>query len=205
MNRVVAFIDGFNLYHSIDRQKELYSCRWLDLQKFVRCFATSKDQIKAVYYFSAYANWRPESAERHRHYVRALESSGVEIVLGQFKVKDKTCPNCRKTFRTHEEKETDVNIAIKMFQAAADDLFDTAFLVSGDSDLLPAIRAIKQTFPHKRIHCIIPPGIGAESLKQASDIHQRIKPMHLLSSRFSDPLVISSLTLNCPDKWKKKS
>jgi len=202
MNRVIVFIDGFNLYHSIDRVKEFRSCKWLDLQKLVRCFATSKDEIREVYYFSAYANWRPESANRHRHYVRALEATNVKIVLGRFKVKDTYCIRCKATFQKHEEKETDVNIAIKMFETAVSDSFDTAFLISGDSDLLPAVRAIKKSFPHKQIHSIIPPGIGGESLKETAHMHKRIKAKHLLSSRLADPFISGELTLPCPTKWK---
>jgi uncharacterized LabA/DUF88 family protein len=35
----------------------------------------------------------------------------------------------------YEEKETDVNIAIAMIKDAAQDVYDTAILVSGDTDL----------------------------------------------------------------------
>ena len=34
-----------------------------------------------VFYFSAYATWRPNSYRRHREYVRALQATGVTIVM----------------------------------------------------------------------------------------------------------------------------
>ena len=49
-----------------------------------------------------------------------------------------------------EEKETDVNIALGMYRAAcrADQLqIGQIVLVSGDTDLAPALAAIRQDFP----------------------------------------------------------
>ena len=70
-----------------------------------------------MYYFSAIANWRGiESAKRHKIYIKALENSGIKIILGEFKQK-KTHPckdnkksincNCtpdRKKLIRNEEK-----------------------------------------------------------------------------------------------------
>jgi hypothetical protein len=66
-----------------------------------------------VYYFSAYAVWQPRKVGRHIAYVKALRAVGVTVVLGQFKQKDRRCPACNHTWVGHEEKETDVNIAIR--------------------------------------------------------------------------------------------
>ena len=43
---------------------------------------------------------------------------------------------------TYEEKETDVNIALKIFEDWIYDNYDKAIIVSGDSDIIPAIRRI---------------------------------------------------------------
>lgn len=202
MARVIAFIDGFNLYHSISRNKSFRKYKWLNLAKLIRCFVTSKDEIRSIYYFTAYANWVPDRAKRHKHYVRVLEHKKVEPVFGEFKVRDRYCSNCKTKFETHEEKETDVNIAVKLFQTAVDDQFDTALIVSGDSDLVPAIRAVKESFPHKSVKVVIPPGIYAENLKRASDAHMKIKEKHLKTSQLEDPVVINGVELFCPSEWK---
>ena len=44
----------------------------------------------------------------------------------------------------YEEKETDVNIAIAMLTDAVRDVYDIALLVSADSDLRPAVGAVKR-------------------------------------------------------------
>jgi len=41
------------------------------------------------------------------------------------------------------EKGTDVKIAVDLIVGAVDNLYDTAILVSSDTDLIPAIRYIK--------------------------------------------------------------
>ena len=205
MARIIAFIDGFNLYHSIARPRNFRHYKWLNLRKLIECFVTKSDEIKEVFYFTAYANWRPESAARHKHYVRALEFKKITPVVGQFKRRDKFCTLCRKTFDTHEEKETDVNIAVKLFQCAVDDLYDIAFVLSGDSDLVPAIRGVKESYPHKKIKVIVPPGIYAENLKQISDGAMKLKEKHLKSSQLEDPVHIDGADLFCPPEWKQTS
>lgn len=95
MNRIIAFIDGFNLYHAIAKspqksrgQKDLRMYKWLDLNKLIHCYVTSNNQVKSIYYFTAYANWIPPRAAKHKIYVRALESKNIQPVFGIFKVKD---------------------------------------------------------------------------------------------------------------------
>ena len=43
--------------------------------------------------------------------------------------------------------------------------FDKAFIISGDSDLIPSIRAVKESFPGKEIGVIVPIGRSAIDLK----------------------------------------
>jgi len=44
------------------------------------------------------------------------------------------------TFKSKEEKETDVNIAVKMMEIAFFGDFDRFYIISGDSDFVPAVR-----------------------------------------------------------------
>ena len=44
---------------------------------------------------------------------------------------------------TYKEKGTDVKIAIDLVIGAVDDQYDTAILVSSDTDLIPAIQYLK--------------------------------------------------------------
>jgi uncharacterized LabA/DUF88 family protein len=113
--------------------------------------------VTAVKYFSAYATWKVAAYARHRQYVRALEAVGVTPVMGRFKEKDRECRSCGMKWLAHEEKETDVNIALHMLNAAYRDEFDHAFLLSNDSDLSPVVRMLREVFPGKRVRILTPP------------------------------------------------
>jgi uncharacterized LabA/DUF88 family protein len=179
MNRVSFFIDGFNVFHSLDSEKIYHKYKWLDLSSLAKCFVSSKDTVVDIYYFTSYAEWEPAKKARHQLLIRALTMKGVKIVFGKFKLRDKKCRLCHKTYQTFEEKQTDVNISIKLFQCAHNDTFDTAILMTGDSDIVPAIIAVKETFPAKRIGLVIPIGRSAEEIKKACDFHMKMKEKHL--------------------------
>lgn len=163
MIRVSCYIDGFNLYHSIDDMNRasrgaLNHLKWLDLKKLMTVFTDpSVHQIDTIKYFSAYATWKPDQHERHQIYVKALQSKGINVILGQFKEKDIYCPGCKLIHKGHEEKESDVNIAVQLIGDAYTDQFDHAFIVSRDSDLSGPIRYIRQHFPKKKVKIIAPP------------------------------------------------
>ncbi len=156
--RVSAFIDGFNLYHSLDGPGR-HHLKWLDLRRLCLAFAPPPQQtLGSVYYFSAYATWRPDAYARHRAFVAALKASGVEPVMGVFKEKDRSCRTCGSAWKDHEEKETDVNIALYLLRDAQQDRFDRAIIVSGDSDLAPAVRMVLSLYPDKSIRILAPYG-----------------------------------------------
>ncbi len=72
--------------------------------------------------------------------------------MGVFKAKDRACRNCESAWTDHEEKETDVNIALHLLRDAHQDRFDRALLISGDSDLVPAVRMVRALFPQSVSH-----------------------------------------------------
>lgn len=115
------------------------------------------------------------------------------------------CRICGKEYSTFEEKQTDVNIAITLFQEAINNEFDTAIIISGDSDLIPAIDGIKKIFPAKEIGLVIPIGRRANELKNVCDFHMKMKEKHLRSSQFPDSIVIDpakNVVLNRPPTWR---
>jgi len=202
MRRTAFFIDGFNLYHSLREQSKYHKFKWLDLNKLSKAFISSNDSLVDVFYFTAYAKWNPQKEAKHKIYINALRAVGVKPIFGAFRKKDVYCPRCRKTFQAREEKRTDVNIAIKLFETAMDDSWDKALIISGDSDLIPAIEAIKASFPAKQIGIIIPIGKRAEELKNAADSHIKMKEKHLQSCQFPDTINVSGFpVLIKPSTW----
>jgi hypothetical protein len=114
--------------------------------------------VTCVYYFSAFATWLPGPYARHRAFVAALKVQGVIPIMGRFKEKDRHCLRCNTSWKAHEEKETDVNLALYLLNEAHKDSYDHAFVLSNDSDLVPAVKMVKAEFPHKRVRILTPPG-----------------------------------------------
>jgi len=204
LNRITFFIDGFNLFHSIDSNPEYHKYKWLNLKKLAEKFITKNDIIKDIYYFTALATWSLDKSNRHKLYIKALElMSGIKVIYGKFKKKDITCRLCHKKYQTYEEKQTDVNIAIYLLEFAFKDEYDTAVIITGDSDLIPSIKSVSSIFPSKSIWLIIPIGRDAKELTNCCDKHMKIKEKHLKTSLFPEEIIINDTTkLICPPKWK---
>lgn len=158
--RVACFIDGFNLYHAIDALGKNH-LKWVNLWALMERFIDpARQKIEAIYYFSAIAEWLIDKAARHKIYLGALKAVGVTPVLGSFKNKNHECLRCGNKWIGHEEKQTDVNIAVTLIQEAFRDNYDEAFLVSRDADLAPALQFVHDLPKRRKVKIIAPPGLG---------------------------------------------
>lgn len=117
-----------------------------------------------------------------KNLLRSKENWGLRLDLAFSKKKDRKCRHCSKINATHEEKQTDVNVAVSLFELAYEDVFDTVFLITGDSDICPAVRAVKKAFPQKEVHVIIPINRRAEQLKETAHRTHKVKEHHLRNS-----------------------
>ncbi|GAA2880506.1 hypothetical protein GCM10010837_37060 [Aminobacter niigataensis] len=114
--------------------------------------------------------------------------------MGHFKAKNRKCKSCGAVWISHEEKETDVNIALWLVNEAYKDNFDEAFVLSRDSDLTPAIKMLLAEFPSKAIKVISPPNAG-HSKEMANLVGNKklasVKTIHLerslLPATVTDP------------------
>lgn len=156
MRRVIVYIDGFNLYHAIDNLQQPH-LKWVDLRSLAEGLLRKDEQLKGVKYFSAFATWKPDAYARHRLYVEALEARGVEVILGQFKQKPRRCGQCKTVWMSHEEKETDVQIATHMVADALLGEVDRLILISADTDLAPPIKMIAAHAPKCEVFVATPP------------------------------------------------
>ena len=196
MKKVIFFIDGFNLYHAIKSLRANH-LKWLDLRTLCQNFApASQYTIENIFYFTACAKWLPDAHHRHKVYLQALKSTGVEPVLGKFKEKDRGCKQCNCTWKAHEEKETDVNIAIHILDQAYQDKFDRAVIISADSDFSPAIRLTKERFPEKQFRILTPVNrkhswdlVNAVGGKNNA---KHIKKIHIERSLFPEKIILPS-------------
>ncbi len=172
--RVVAFIDGFNVYHSVaELGPDKNHLKWLDLNSLVRALIhPTSDQLASIEYFSADAHWNPaDKRKRHSDYIAALQSVGVNTYVGAFKSVRRTCTKCNKSFKAFEENGTDVALAAAMVKFAHENVFDKALLFSADSDLVPIIQSIRNSHPKKEIYVVTTKSRirNAKELRQTSN------------------------------------
>ena len=92
----------------------------------------------------------------------------MEIIFGRFEPDRKDCDKCGHPAYHPQEKKTDVNIATSLICDALEEKYDTAILVTGDSDLVPAIQAAKRLRPAKRFIVAFPPNRYSEEIEDAT-------------------------------------
>lgn len=210
MANVIVLIDGFNLYHALDycssssTPTAYQKYKWLDLAKLARNYIYDKNDVFVkAYYFTALAHWNPVKVARHQLYIKALEETGVAVIYGEFKQRDKFCNLCRQKFQTHEEKRTDINIALTLVIQAINHTYDKAIIISGDTDLIPAIQTVQHNFPEKQIGVVIPIGKASENMKRTANFYYKMKDKHLQACLLDDPVnCADGGILQCPPTWR---
>lgn len=209
MNRVIFLVDGFNLYHSLeDLRYELgITAKWLDLHSLCSSYLPhiSKDAVlHGIFYFSAFAHYLNDASviKRHRDLIKCLKATGVEDVMGRFKSKSITCKHCEHKFKRQEEKETDVAMASKLFEILFKDKCDTVVVVTGDTDIVPAIKTSKTLFPGKSIRFVFPYGRTSGELGKLAPGSFDIHPQQYLRHQFTNPFRLpNGTTINKPPSW----
>ena len=203
--RTLFFVDGFNVYHALDNPN-LSKYKWLNYWALSEKFLRGRDTLVGVLYFTAYTPWDAEKRQRHETLVSANRAQGVDVILGEFRRTQKRCrADCRKLYTTYEEKRTDVNIAVNLFQRAVADEYDKAVLISGDSDMIPSVEAVQKVFPKKELSVVIPIGRRAKELKQVIGASMKMKESHLRTSQLPENLELRDGTmLRKPLAWNNK-
>jgi len=119
--------------------------------------------------------------------------------------KERRCKSCGHAWRQSEEKKTDVNIAVRLLDDAYDDRFDTAVVISGDSDLVPPIKSVRARFPSKRLVVASPPKRVSGELRGAADAALTISDRTIRANRLPNPVITSTgIRLWAPAGWLPK-
>lgn len=156
--RSAFYIDGFNLYHAVSDLNENF-LKWCNFWKLAETVIPSKSEtLVKVVFCTAYFPGDEKKRWRHGELNKAQENSGVTVVLGHFVFEPKDCSDCGSTWRKPTEKETDINVALSLFADAANDVYDTAYLLSADSDQAATAKFFRASFPDKSLVTVAPPG-----------------------------------------------
>ena len=200
---VICYVDGFNLYHGL-RSKGLQRYYWLDLWKLTERFLLPNQELREVVYCTSRVKKNPPSRKRQRLYIDALEAfrPNIKTLYGHYLAKEIRCRRCGLTYLRHEEKMTDVNIANQLLIDAFDNKFDTAILISGDSDLVPSIRTIRERFPEKRVFTLFPPNRTSKKLISDSHGFRNLNEKAIAQSQLPDLITnIKGKLIIRPPEW----
>lgn len=200
--RVITYIDGFNLYFGIRREAmkrgslnapspRWYRYLWLNLDQLSRNLLTEEQELVTVKYFTSPISGSKGKQDRQNSFLDALRTlPNCNITFGRFEPDRRECDNCGKAAFHPQEKKTDVNIAVSLIRDALNDLYDTAILITADSDLVPAVEAVKKLKPEKRLVVAFPPSRYSKELEDTTNSTSlHIWESQLRKSRF--PSVIS--------------
>ena len=206
--RTFVYIDGFNLYHGALRYTQY---KWLNLRSMVASLIGNDKDIVSLKYFTARVSPRPNDPNqplRQHLYFRALATIGAQLVYGRY------LSHVVKMYKAHqvvgenpfvevvktEEKGTDVNIAAHMLTDAADNLFDCAVLVSGDSDLTTPVRFCVGKYG-KCVGVLNPQRQKCRTLEQTATFYKHIRESALAQNQFPPVLFDKQGSFHKPSGW----
>lgn len=119
VERVIAYIDGFNLYFGL-KSKNWKRYYWLDVHQLAQNLLKPDQELVVVRYFTSRISEPPDKQKRQATYLEALSTlPKVTITYGRYQMNDHRCPHCGRSEKIPSEKMTDVNIAVELLSAAA--------------------------------------------------------------------------------------
>jgi uncharacterized LabA/DUF88 family protein len=153
MSGTWMYVDGYNFYYAIKNEYKtkrldsgldsLIGLGWCDFRLLAYAAGTtdSPEAVARIKYFTARVTKedplhdRSGENERQANWLAAVQTiKGLEIVFGR---------HLQPHGKSREEKQTDVNIAVELLLDGIDpDGYDRAILLSGDTDLAPAVWAV---------------------------------------------------------------
>lgn len=206
IQRVTIFIDGFNLYFGL-KEKGWKDCYWLDFGKLAKRLLKPYQQLNVIKYFTSRVSGTRQDPQKHHRQQAFLDAlttiPDVQVFFGHYLQKSVTCFRCKSTWASYEEKMTDVNIATELLIDGFDDNFDTAIIISADSDLVPPICTIRSRFPEKRIIVAFPPGRRSKHLSIVATHSFIIGRGVLRQSILPDDVSLATgVIVRKPSRWK---
>ena len=180
---------------------------WLDVRKLSSNLLMFNQELVMTKYFTSRVKGPSDKAMRQSIYLDALntlkDGNDFEIYYGHYQCSPHECPTCHALESIPSEKMTDVNIATELIMDAVRDRFDTAILISADSDLVAPIQAILNNFPSKRVIVAFPPKRASVKLASVASGHFTISRANIAQSRLPERVTgDSGFELFCPPVWK---
>lgn len=206
--RTFVYVDGFNLYYGAVKRTPY---KWLDIDKMCRLLLP-RHQILNIKYFTARVSGRPADPgqpTRQQAFLRALRTiPHLEIIYGHFLTTEVTMllagrpagtPAYAKVIKT-EEKGSDVNLATHLLRDGYRGEYDAAVLITNDSDLLEAVRIVRQEL-RKTVGILNPHRTPSRALLKYASFIKPIRTGVLAASQFPFNLHDAQGTITKPAGW----
>jgi hypothetical protein len=210
MKKTIVYIDGFNLYYRLLKQRPQY--KWVNPFELVRTVLDPDNDVIKVRYFTARVSGRldPQAPARQQIYLHALATvPEIEIHYGSFLEKPKYAglvkpklvkghdnrstfqpwPDVAYVWKT-EEKGSDVNLASHLLLDSFQNNFEVAAVLSNDSDLVEPIRIATQVLG-KTVGLLSPVDNPTRQLRDVASFLRHVKPVHLADAQFPNPIKLA--------------
>jgi uncharacterized LabA/DUF88 family protein len=203
--RVIAYVDGFNLYFGL-KDKGWSRYYWLNLKLLCQNLLNNPkhpQRLLSEKYFTSRITAPPDKKKRQSTYLEALGTiDGIKLYYGKYQPTSIRCKNCNFLNEEPEEKMTDVQLATELVSDAYLNNYDTAFIISGDRDLVPAIEKITSEPLSKRAVIVFPPMRTNSDLRRVGNAYLHITEAELEKSLLPPAISkIGGYILNCPSEW----
>lgn len=175
--RVVVFIDGTNLFHSM---WQLYRTHVLDMQEFAAKLCCVNRDLKQIrYYYSPFIRQVDQRTYiAQQKLIEMIKKEGnVDLIEGKYVRKPivlkretmkkiNPCLTSKDDLYTYVEKGVDVKMAVDAITLAYENVYDAAILVTGDSDFVPVIAKLKELKKDMQVAMFINKGRTSYDLKK---------------------------------------
>ena len=207
--RTIVYVDGFNLYFGVLKGRP--SLRWFDIPSFMDRIRPN-DRVTNINYFTAIVDPDEATSRKARQllYIKALKTSErVQVIYGKYQKRGVKCKaSCREEYEVPEEKKTDVGIAVRMMSDAIDGAMDRIVLVSGDSDLEPALKWIRARYPTIEITVYVPEDEQDQGMRRNDSFRHLgitagiLPTKNILAFQFPDSIPMGNgRSLRRPPEW----
>lgn len=229
--KTACFVDGYNFYYGLLNNTEY---KWLDLRKLIEHILYIQNpsfELDKITYFTSpikpdLARRGIASDEAQKTYIRALKNSNIDVIMGRHKLERARAPIYKEGVKADrsnscdiwllEEKETDVNVALQMYRTALienqkksddDSKIKQILLISGDTDMTPALKLIREDCPSMQIGLIFPQRENLKrtppgSLIQLADWSRKVvRETELSQHQFPDRIATKKKPILKPTYW----
>ncbi len=135
--RIIVYIDGSNLYFKLKKLLIPHTSQFN--YRGLAEYLTKNKLLTDIYYYVGVV--QPKRNDKKTYTILKGQLTLFNTLLEQnIKL---TKGYLMKSNGSYHEKGVDVSIAVDLLVGAYEDLYDTALLLSSDTDLIPAIQKIK--------------------------------------------------------------